>query len=361
MANLNSRYHYDIHGIVCVSSDIPLSELSFFRGSADGKTDLVVQTGLNRAATSKRLRLNYTELGPIGATFTLEFSNPLRVNVSPFLAKSMHVVYTNIVEPLLRFIFVSKGHVLLHSACLSTPIGGLLLSAPADTGKTTTILKILQSTRCLFLSDDMTVLHPSSEAYCFPKPPTISHHTLKALGYDYRELFRLPFLILRSYIHSRATRRMMHSLGKTWIPILSLNALGQIIVPPPKPPILSLVDPKRLEKKCEVKNLFFLDRGKHLFKEFSLDEALERVEANNDNAFNFPPYSRIVQHFQIDGFNYWELRSMEKDLLRDALRMVNFYYLRVEDYSWHKHIAQSFEAIDYVYSILGEEYVKAII
>jgi len=355
MVLFDSTCHfYNIHDIVNVSSDVPLSELSFFRGNINSLLDLVVQTGLNRSENQKKVCFKYSELGSIGASFQIDFSRQLRVIVSQLLAKSRHVLYTNVVEPLLRFLFVSKGYILLHSACLSTPIGGLLISAPPDTGKTTTILKILQYTRWRFLSDDMTILSPSGHAYCFPKPLQISLNTLQTLGYAYNKLYGLPSFILRSRIYSKESRLLMRSLGKTRIPILSLNALGQILFPPSKPPILTLIDPHNFAKKCAINSLFFIDRGKPFLKELSPEKALKRVEINSDNAFNFPPYSRIVKHLELDGFNYQELKSKERDLLRRALRNVRFFYLRLNDYSWYKYITRTLETVDFTPSILED-------
>jgi len=336
---------------VRVESQIPLYELEFFRSDKIRKPDIIVEVakkdtlGFFPSCIVKDRALTYTEhFGSLGAEFSIDLSNELKVFVSNLLANSRNVLYVNIVEPLLRFVFATKGYVLLHSACLSINGYGILLSAQPDTGKTTTVLKILQSTSCLFLSDDMTILDPSGKASCFPKPPTISRHTLEALGCDYGKLYGLPFLILQSRIHSREVRCLMRTMGKTRAPILTINALGQIVVPPPKPPILLLVDPQRVAQDCQVSTLYFIDRGKTLLKEFTLERALDMLEANNDEAFNFPPYSRIVRHIEIAGLSYQVLRSRERDLLRRALADVRFYYLRLEDYSWHKYIASTLEA-----------------
>ena len=63
----------------------------------------------------------------------------IRVTVSPLLARSPHVLYTNVVEALLRFVFVSRGRMLLHSACMEIDGVGVMLSARTDTGKTGTV------------------------------------------------------------------------------------------------------------------------------------------------------------------------------------------------------------------------------
>jgi hypothetical protein len=356
LVNCNGHF-YNIHGLVNLKSSISLPELSlfevktegtsfelsFFEGKAADELDLIIETGLNGFHDRERT-FEYSELSPIGASIRVELGHPLRIRVSSFLAQSEHVVYTNVVEPLLRFLFVSKGYVLLHSACLSTPQGGLLISAPPDTGKTTTILKlILQSSKYLLLSDDMTILDPKGKAYCFPKPPTISLHTLNAIRYDYKKLCGLPFLVLRSMVHSKKGRNFMRSLGKLKIPIFSINALGQILIPPPKPPIISLIGPDRLGQTCQISALCFIARGKPVFKAISLDSSLEMVEANSDNAFNFPPYSDIMGEIEIDGRNYWNLKSMESRMLRGILKNLRVSFLRTEEYSWQNQIMRTFE------------------
>ena len=62
-----------------------------------------------------------------------------------------------------------------------SPSGRAFLPTPrTDTGKTTTSLKILDSTPYSFLSDDLTLLTPRDGAD-LPQPLTISRHTLRAV------------------------------------------------------------------------------------------------------------------------------------------------------------------------------------
>src|SRR5260370_39490340 len=103
------------------------------------------------------------------------------VEVGPLLARSSPVVYTDIIEALLRFIMVSRDRMLLHSACVELDGAGVMLSALTGTGKTGTVLRLLREHRGRFLSDDMTVVDSRGTAWCFPKPLTISSHTLRAV------------------------------------------------------------------------------------------------------------------------------------------------------------------------------------
>ena len=83
----------------------------------------------------------------------------------PILRHSPHVLYTNVVEPILRWTFVEKGYALVHGACMAFGKDAYLVTARTDTGKTTTMLRILaQERRAVdngaFLSDDLTLVSP---------------------------------------------------------------------------------------------------------------------------------------------------------------------------------------------------------
>jgi hypothetical protein len=135
----------------------------------------------------------------------------------------------------------------------------------------------------------------------------------------------------------------MRSLGKLKIPIFSMNAIGQIMIPPPKPPIISLIGPDRLGQECLTTALCFIAQGKPVFKAMSLDSALKMVKTNSNDAFNFPPYNDIMGKIEIDGRSYWDLKSMESNMLRGILKNLQVYFLRTEGYSWQNQILRVFE------------------
>jgi len=125
-------YRYDVAGVVTIGSQILLPELEFFRAQhiADSDVDIAVRVGdvgnkrpSRRAAmteTSYPTVIRYEEhLGRLGANFRARIDERITVDVGPLLARSSHVVYTNILEPLLRFVLVSRGRMLLHSAAWS--------------------------------------------------------------------------------------------------------------------------------------------------------------------------------------------------------------------------------------------------
>src|SRR5256886_12243100 len=267
------RYRYDIAGVLTIGSQIELPELEFFRAQwvADADVDIAVRVGdvgnrrpRRRAAMTEYANANtlrYEEhLGRFGANFRVELGEPINVEVGPLLARSPHVVYTNVIEALLRFVMVSRGRMLLHSACVSLGGVGVMLSALTDTGKTATVLRLLRDHGGLFLSDDMTAVDEHGNATCVPKPLTISAHTLRAVqaqDLTPKEWRRLRF---QSRLHSKGGRSLALALSRFNLPIMGINAMTQIVVPPPKYTVDRPV-PRRLGSSKRVAEPVFMRAG----------------------------------------------------------------------------------------------------
>jgi len=93
-----------------------------------------------------------------------------------------------------------------------------------DTGKTTTLLKILayqrrNSDQAAFISDDMTIVAPNEMALTYPKPLTISYHTLRAVKHRHVDFQGKGDLPIQSRIHSRSGRRFAFLISKTHLPV----------------------------------------------------------------------------------------------------------------------------------------------
>ena len=72
---------------------------------------------------------------------------PIEATASRLVGRSPHVLYTNVVEPILRWTFADRGYALVHAACLADGGEAFLVTARTDTGKTTTSLRILDDGR----------------------------------------------------------------------------------------------------------------------------------------------------------------------------------------------------------------------
>ncbi len=344
------KYRYDVAGTVTIGSQILLPELEFFRAQwvADGDVDIAIRVGdvgrrrpRRRAAMVEHANpttLRYEEhLGRFGANFRVELGDTINIVVGPLLARSPHVVYTNIIEALLRFVMVSRGRMLLHSACVSLDGQGVMLSALTDTGKTATVLRLLRDHGGLFLSDDMTVIDPFGGAVCFPKPLTISSHTLRAVKANDltpKEWRRLQF---QSRLHSKGGRSLALTLAKFNLPIMGINAITQMLVPPPKYTVDRLVN-CRMGSAIKVEELFIIERGAPGISDLDRNSTLEQMIVNTDDAYGFPPFKYLAPSVTIGGQGYQQLREREREILASFLSNVRTRVVSSDNFGWADEI-----------------------
>jgi dolichol-phosphate mannosyltransferase len=323
-----AAFFYDIHGIVSVSSDVRLPELERFRGEGSGDAAMIkVRTGRLRESRDVQLVealaphvLHYDEkLGPLGFGVRITARSTIEVLASPLLRRSPHVLYTNVVEPILRWTFVEKGYALVHGACLTTGDDAYMITARTDTGKTTTILKTLARTpTCGFVSDDLTLVAPDGSVFTYPKPLTISRHTVAALENTQLSRLQRIGLVLQSRIHSRSGRKFAFLLTRSGLPVATINAIVQLIVPPPKYHVEKLVPGVLTSQHGKLAGLVVIERSdtdgeKRLVGEEALDILLENCE----DAYGFPPYDQI-EHF-LHSRNGSNLRETERSIISSAL------------------------------------------
>jgi dolichol-phosphate mannosyltransferase len=379
-------YWYDIHGIVTVASEVRLPELERFRvGELVGEPDIDVRIGAVKAlrrlrseALSRRNgasvdghspnghapngasanghaavsghattnghapsangdahQIRYTE-GPgrlgFGVEITALAGGRFAVTAQPLLRRSPHVLYTNVVEPILRWTFVERGYALVHAACFADGDRAFLITARTDTGKTTTTLKTLDRHPYAFVSDDLTIVCPDGRVLTYPKPLTISRHTVQAVKtplLSRRERFGLIF---QSRLHSRNGRRFAMLIAKLRIPAATLNAVVQFLVPPPKYHVERLIPTAQIAPAATLTGLVVIERGGLGEAELAPAEALEILLQNCEDAYGFPPYA------QIEGFlhsrNGHDLKQAERAIIAAALAGIPATVLRSQTMDW---------------------------
>jgi putative flippase GtrA len=360
----SEQHRYDIDGLVRVVSDFRLPELEFFRTpqpalprergreSSPGVgriADLIVRRGVvggilphrGKSVSADDSYLFWREqTGGLGGNFRIDFGPPVLITVAPLLGISPHVVYTNLVEPVLRFLLVQHNRMLLHAATIVINGQTITLSAKTDTGKTGTILRLLQAHGGEFYSDDMVILSEDGVLSRYPKPLTISAHTVRAMPshrLSARSRLTLP---LQSRLHSRQGRSVGKWLGQRNLPIMAMNAIVQVLCPPPKYEITDLVD-CQIGSTTRLQHLFIIDRGGHAaVSEVPLETATQDLASNTDDAYGFPPYASLAPYLKIGGIRCDELARREQRILAGALGGVLTQRIVVRDYSWATVIEQ---------------------
>ncbi len=337
-------YSYNIHNLVTVVSEGELPELQPFQVQTKIEAPTIyVKIGFPRRQAAGHDKdpnyLHYHELlGRLGFDVGIQMGEQVNIIASPLMRLSPHVLYTNVVEPVLRWTFVKKGYALIHGATIAFGKNAYLITARTDTGKTTTLLKILSHQRrnndqAAFLSDDMTIASPNGVAMTYPKPLTISHHTLRAINSDhltFRERLSLP---LQSRIHSRSGRKVASFISRYhWIPAATINMFMQMVVPPPKYFVSRLVPKVKLSRVARFSGMFIIERGGEGNKELENGEALEVLLSNCEDAYGFPPYNDLKEFLYMrDGV---DLRLKEQEIIRNALGGLSATLIRSASLDW---------------------------
>lgn len=347
-------YSYNIHDIITLVSEVPLPELEgFYTPIPLTHPDIRVQLGRTNAppkpstATlpikSKPPRVYYDEgLGPVGFWAEITLGQPIELVAAPLLRFSPHVLYTNLVEPILRWTFVQRGYALVHGACVSFGNKAYLITAKTDTGKTTTLLRILHHQRRgtdkgAFISDDLTLVSPEGIVLTYPKPLTISAHTVKAVNMQRLPWWQRLQLLVQSQVHSRGSRQVALGLLRTRLPMATINALVQWLVPPPKYHVQELLPNVKKVKQASLAGMFVIERGEtHEERPLPNAEALEVLLHNCEDAYGFPPYHAIREFLYRP--NGCDLRTVERAIISQAMRHCPTMLIRTHNLEWWRRI-----------------------
>jgi hypothetical protein len=216
-----------------------------------------------------------------------------------------------------------------------------MITARTDTGKTTTLLRILSHQRSTidnasFISDDMTLVSPDGTALTFPKPLTISQHTLQAVDPAVLTWQENLTLFFQSRIHSREGRKIAFFLGKTKLPMATINALVQLLIPPPKYPVQRLIPGVKMTSKAKLAGLFIIERGEDQDVMLESAEAIEILLENCEDAYGFPPYGAIKEFLYLSHGK--DLRPVEQAIIRKALGRLPANLIRSSHLEWWRRI-----------------------
>jgi dolichol-phosphate mannosyltransferase len=305
-------------------------------GTADASTNGHANGAAQVTEDGHSRILRYLE-GRRGLGFGVEIEvvdDRIEVLAAPLLERSPHVLYTNVVEPILRWLFASKGYALVHGACFADGESALMVTARTDTGKTTTTLKLLDRHPYSFLSDDLTILCPDGRVLAYPKPLTISRHTLHAVNAPLLSRRERLALVLQSRIHSRSGRRFAMLIARLRIPAATVNAVVQRLIPPPKYQIDRMIPTARIAPEARLERLVVIERGHDRTEVLETDEAVATLMSNCEDAFGFPPYSHIEGFLQ--GLDGTDLRTTEKAVITSALSAIPASVLGSSTMDWWK-------------------------
>jgi hypothetical protein len=143
-------------------------------------------------------------------------------------------------------------------------------------------------------------------------------------------------LRLQSRIHSRSDRRFAFLLTKSRLPVATINALVQWLVPPPKYHVERLVPGVATAIEAQASRFVVIERGGTGHGHLTPEEALETLMENSEDAFGFPPYPAIKEF--LHNKNGHDLRERERAIVRAALESVPAAVLRSETMDWYERL-----------------------
>jgi hypothetical protein len=341
-------YYYNIHDIIKVRSMQRLPELGYFKTTTSfDNPDIDVMLTGNPSDQKTAESIHYREiLGKVGFEIVINRSETLtQVYASKLIGMSPHVLYTNVVEPLMRWALVRKGYALMHGACISFDGQALFITAQTDTGKTTTILFTVQNNlkTAKFLSDDMTIFRRDGQVFNYPKPLTISEHTLRAVGGAPLSKGERAFLQIQSRLHSRQGRMFGMLLSHNKFPAATLNAIVQGIIPPPKFMVDKLVPGTQYQDTATLAHIVLIERGENYEAKIDNLEKVNILLANAEDAYGFPPYPILAE--QISKWDGVDLHSAEREIVAATIENIPGTYMRDANYGWYKRLPQLIQSL----------------
>jgi hypothetical protein len=228
----------------------------------------------------------------------------------------------------------------MHGACISFDGEALFITAQTDTGKTTTILYTIQNNPGAvdFLSDDMTIFSREGKVYNYPKPLTISQHTLQAVHGTPLNRRESMFLQIQSRLHSRGGRRFGMLLNNGKIPAATLNAVVQAIIPPPKFMVDKLIPNTPYLNEARLSHIVLIERGEDMEAEINDLEKVNILVANAEDAYGFPPYPVLAE--QLSTWNGESLQDVEREIVAATIKDIPGTHLRSSSYGWYKRLPQ---------------------
>jgi dolichol-phosphate mannosyltransferase len=331
-------FYYSIHDIINIHSDRRLPELgSFLVDNPPEVVDLDVRINMNPYSFQKPDSILYQEtFGRAGFCIVINRSEAItEIVASPLVGKSPHVLYTNVVEPILRWMFVRKGYALMHGACVALDGQAIFITAKTDTGKTTTILHTMRENLDTsdFLSDDMTIVADNGQVFSYPKPLTISQHTVQAIGGAPLSKKQRMFLQVQSRLHSRTGRRIGLSLANSFVGGATLNAIVQMFIPPPKYMVDSIIPNARYADSGQLAHIVIIERGPDGDFAVKEPEKSDILIANAEDAYGFPPYPVLAD--VLSSWNGEDLHRRELAIVTSAVRDLPAHRLASTTFDWY--------------------------
>ncbi len=327
------NYCYNFHDLLRIESQVPLRELDDFAAEVPS-SDVDMQIRVDRQGTPTYLPggISYDDqLGRFGFGLTVLPGDYTQIIVSPLLEHSPDFLYTNIVEPILRWRLVQKGYAMVNAACVAKEGRAVLISADQDLGMA--ISQLCARYGFAFLADDLTVVDGQGNAFSYPKPLTIDRTMLEG-SESADELNGRLSLTGQRLLYTRFTRQIGLWLSDQDLPAATLNTYLQRFIPQPKQPLQTLYPDSNTVDTARLSKLVFVTSGTaHDVSSQDVTASLQQSEV----VAGFQPHPLLAEKLRSWGGE--DLLIKEQTIILQAVANLPIQYIDEDSNQWWQSIA----------------------
>ncbi len=198
---------YSIHDKLVIQSPVPLPDLAYFQSAAREMTaDIVIR--VDRHGTPRKFEdgVSFDDgIGRFGFAFTITPAKQIEVVISPIIAQAPHVLYVNIVEPLLRYAALRKGFVFVQAGAYTDGHGAVLVSKSGRNASAAATFEILgKNPAARYLAHDSVLIAADGTVFAFPHALTttklLESSWQRRLGAWMRKRRSLPAATFNAYV-----------------------------------------------------------------------------------------------------------------------------------------------------------------
>jgi len=315
--------YYSLHGIVRIKTNVEIPIPSYFRVRKIKIPDMeILREELNVSRPREAQRCRTFFYWKEGVTLFIDYNAPFlnaklviddlkgktKIKFTKALKRFARVEIP--IKAILSLKLIQKGHALLHGGCLNHKGQSILLIAPRDIGKTSTILSLLDGKDFKFMSDDLTIVSKNGKAYSYPErvniyPYTLTGNLISPYGYKNpikRKLSKSHFLILLFWRFFNKE----FSEGRE-------------------------IPQKFIGDKGRIKKVFFLAGGKEDIERINREEAVKKILASTLDLINPTKVHLLNFYSYFFSFDIQNLLAKEKEIVERAIKNAECFELRVNN------------------------------
>ena len=181
--------YYNLHNLVTIKTNINLNIPSYFKVDKIQNPDIEFIQEEFHVNSNNRIRTRnfyyWTDDKRLYIDYNIPFINA-RAVINDLNEKTKIQITKNFlkysrigipIRAIIQLKLIQKGYSLIHAGCLNCNGETILVVAPRDSGKTSTILSLLNN-KINFMSDDITIISNHEVAFSYPEQIDVSAHTL---------------------------------------------------------------------------------------------------------------------------------------------------------------------------------------